>query len=335
MATYNSGALVEETLRSLLAQTLTDFELIIVDDASTDDTVERIRAFDDPRIRFIRNAHNVGVANTRNIGLDAARGEYLAPCDHDDLSLPERLEEQVRFLDAHPGILLVGAGIFTLKADRLDKDPLPPASHHLIRWMLMMRSPLVHSAICLRVDAMRRHGLRYDPKYDFGDDFDLYHRAAEVGRLAGMDRRLVKYRLHGNNASLVRGAEMHARGITLLASAHRKYLGIALPQQELEALWRVVSSGHAPHSEAEAKEVGCALTRLLDAHLAMVTHTALEKAEVEREASLLWWEVVRRARRVLGKPLNDLRASFPGLCKSRPPLLKRLRARVKDALVRR
>src|SRR5262245_31351165 len=103
MATYNPGALVEETLRSLLRQTLTDFERLIVDDASTDDTVARICQFQDRRIRLIRNARNVGVANARNIGLDAARGDYLAPCDHDDLSLPERLEQQVRFLDAHPG----------------------------------------------------------------------------------------------------------------------------------------------------------------------------------------------------------------------------------------
>src|SRR5262245_41059871 len=92
MATHNPGTLIEETLRSLFAQTLADCELIIVDDASTDDSAERIRRYDDPRIRLIRNSRNMGVANARNIGLDAARGEYVAPCDHDGLSSPDRLE---------------------------------------------------------------------------------------------------------------------------------------------------------------------------------------------------------------------------------------------------
>src|SRR5262245_36138963 len=215
MATHNPGTLVEETLRSLLAQPLTDFELIVVDDASTDDTVERIGRYDDPRIRLIRNSSDAGVANARNIGLDAARGEYLAPCDHDGLSSPDRLEQQVRYLEEHPRVLLVAAGTRTLRGDRLARDPLPPVSHHLIHWTLMTRSPLVHSAICLRTEAMRRHGLRYDPQYDFGDDFDLYHRAAEVGKLAGMNLRLVTCRLHGNNASRMRAGEMNARGITL------------------------------------------------------------------------------------------------------------------------
>src|SRR5438034_11530990 len=93
-AAYNASAFIAETIEGILGQTFGDFELIVVDDASTDDTLERIAQFKDPRIRVIHNTVNVGVARARNIGVEAATGEYLAANDHDDVSLPNRLAKQ-------------------------------------------------------------------------------------------------------------------------------------------------------------------------------------------------------------------------------------------------
>ena len=98
--TYNAAGFIGDTLRALLAQTWRDFELIVVDDASTDGTVDAVSAFDDPRIRLIRNARNLGVAAARNVGLDAARGEYLIANDHDDISLPRASRGRWRFSTA-------------------------------------------------------------------------------------------------------------------------------------------------------------------------------------------------------------------------------------------
>src|SRR5512146_2439112 len=102
MPVYNSAPYLREAVDSILAQTFTDFEFIIVDDGSSDETPQILDGYGDARIRRLRNERNMGVVPTLNCGLAAARGRYVARHDADDISLPTRLEQQVRFLDTHP-----------------------------------------------------------------------------------------------------------------------------------------------------------------------------------------------------------------------------------------
>jgi glycosyltransferase involved in cell wall biosynthesis len=109
MPAYNAALYLREAVDSVLKQTCTDFELIVVDDASTDETATILASYDDPRIRVHRFASNGGVSRARNMGLEMARGEYVALQDADDLSYPERLEKQILYLDSHPQVAAVGS----------------------------------------------------------------------------------------------------------------------------------------------------------------------------------------------------------------------------------
>jgi glycosyltransferase involved in cell wall biosynthesis len=336
VCTYNAATLVGETLRALLAQTFPDFELIVVDDASTDATANVVEALRDPRIRLLRNARNLGVAGSRNVGLDAARGEYVFANDHDDLSLPTRVACQVRFLDRNPDVLLAAAGTFTLRGGRRRADPLPPAAHALIRWRLMTQNPICHSTLALRAAPLRALGLRYDPACDFGDDFDLCHRIAAAGRVACLPQRLVAYRLHDSNASRLHAERMHRRGRRMLADAHRRFIGLALEPAEFDALWRLVTCFNAAESADELHLAGNALERALSAYLGAVpTLAAAERDAVVRAAAWQWWEAVNRAAHLLGPAILAAYRERAALSAYTPGVAETLRRAAARTLRRR
>ena len=333
--TFNAAEFIGDTLRALRAQTWQDFELIVVDDASTDGTADTVDAFGDPRIRLIRNARNLGVAAARNVGLDAARGEYLIANDHDDISLPTRIARQVAFLDSHPDVLLVAAGTATLHGERRRPDPPPPGTHALIRWRLMTQNPICHSTLAMRLPRLRDLGLRYDPACDFGDDFELCHRIAAAGRVASLPDCLVLYRLHATNASKLHGERMNERGRRMLAAAHARFLGLTLPAAEFDALWRVVTSFNAAPSAEALHLAGAALERALSAFIArMPDLDAADRDDVVRAASQQWWDAVNRAVNLLGPEILPAYAERPALATYRPGLGEIVRRSV-GRLVRR
>jgi glycosyltransferase involved in cell wall biosynthesis len=333
--TYNSAGLVGETVRALLAQTWHDFELIVVDDASTDGTAEVVAAQADPRIRLIRNTRNVGVAAARNIGMDAARGEYLFANDHDDVSLPTRLARQVAYLDRHPEALLVATGTYTVEGDRRRPDAPPPATHALIRWKLMTQNPICHSTLAMRLPRLRALGLRYDPACDFGDDFELCHRIADAGPVAALPERLVAYRLHAANASRLHADRMNERGRRMLAHAHRRFLDLELDAGEFDALWRLVTSFHAAPSVDSLHLAGAALERTLVAFLArMTSFSPAERDGVVRAASQQWWDTVNRAANLLGPGVLECYAERPALAAYMPGTLEHWRRTVGRVLRR-
>ena len=325
---YNAAAFIDATIASILAQTYRDFELIVVDDASSDATVERVAAFGDPRIRVIRNPTNIGVANTRNVGVDAASGEYLAMNDHDDLSLPTRLERQVEFLDERRDVLLAATGIYSLRDRKRTAEEMPPSAHHVLRWRLMTHSPVCHSSICVRLAEMRRAALRYDPSCDFGDDFDLYHRTADAGRIATLQARLVVYRWHANNASYLRNAEMNARGARMLKRAHENYLGLRLDDEAFDALWRVFTTFAPAPSQQELRAAGHTLATLLARYVAVMKLERSEREDVERSASRQWWQAISRSAGTLGAAAFSEFGRTQAVSRFPPPFAQRLRSRL-------
>ncbi len=128
LCVYNQAAYVAEAIASILGQTLTDLELIIVDNGSTDSSPEVVHSFTDPRIRYVRNERNLGHAGSLNRGRALARGRYLAIMDSDDISLPERLARQADFLDAHPDVAMCGSWVETFGArTEVRRFPTEPA----------------------------------------------------------------------------------------------------------------------------------------------------------------------------------------------------------------
>jgi glycosyltransferase involved in cell wall biosynthesis len=232
MAVHDGASYVAEAIESILAQTWRDFEFLILDDASTDATAEIVRRFSDPRIRLLQNDRNLGLAATLNRGLREARGQLIARQDDDDLSEPSRLARQVGFLQAHPGVALVGAQGWSIGPrkqtyGRID-TPLESGS---IRWGALFLNPIVHSAVLFRravfLDALGG----YDESYDCCQDYELWTRATERYALRNLPQRLVRRRVHARSVSHTR-AQLGAR---LSGQVLQRLLPQLAPGQEFTA----------------------------------------------------------------------------------------------------
>ncbi len=151
MSVYNGEKYLREAIDSILGQTFKDFEFLIIDDGSTDSSVEIIRSYADPRIRLIQNEENIGLSRSLNKGLKLARGEYIARMDADDISLPRRLAAQVGLLDKQPDIGLVGTSIQLIDCDgeRMHVHRVP-TTHAQILWALCFTTPLAHPSVVFR-----------------------------------------------------------------------------------------------------------------------------------------------------------------------------------------
>ncbi|MBS1940255.1 MAG: glycosyltransferase family 2 protein [Bacteroidetes bacterium] len=198
MTLYNKGPYVEEAVRSVLAQTFADFELLVVDDASTDGGLDIVKAIGDPRIRILENAENTGRAAAANRGYDAASGEYIAVLDGDDVMFPERLAKQVAFMDSHPLIGISGGACQVLGEQ--GRSGHWPAADPECRAGLLFGDALLYGTAIMRRDVVEAHRLRCNTAWRWpGMDYLFtlsFHAFTRYGNLA---EPLIAYRMGRNN----------------------------------------------------------------------------------------------------------------------------------------
>ena len=193
---YNVEAFIQDTIESLLRQTFQDFELLVLDDCSTDATVERVRAMQDDRIRLILNPLNIGRAGTDNAALEHVRGESIAKMDGDDLCHPTRLARQVAYLDAHPDINVVGSFMQNFgHSNYLNRYPTAPADAQVLTLFTL---PTGNPSAMLRASLFREQGLRYDATLRQTEDYDFCARYIRQLRVATIPEPLVQYRVPAN-----------------------------------------------------------------------------------------------------------------------------------------
>jgi len=203
MSNHNGGAFLAPTVRSILNQTYRDFEFLILDDGSTDDSRDQLRRFaaEDPRVRLVEQ-DNVGLTPTLNRGLHLATGELVARMDSDDLAAPDRLAKQVAFMDAHPDVVLLG-GAYDLidEAGRRLHVMRPPTDDAALQeHCLSGRTPICHPLAMFRREAALGVG-GYDESYKVAQDLDLWLRLGEMGKLACLPDVLLGYRMHAGSVS--------------------------------------------------------------------------------------------------------------------------------------
>jgi glycosyltransferase involved in cell wall biosynthesis len=196
MSVYNGQQYLREAIASILAQTLQDFEFLIVDDGSTDKSREVILSYDDARIQLFENQGNLGLSRSLNMGLEMAKGEYIARQDADDISEPERLAKQVAFLESHPEVALLGTWYKKIDSEGnfIGKRELP-CDYTEIRWSLLFFCPFIHSAVMLRKDAVLKQIGFYNEALAYSLDYELWHRIACRLSVANLDKYLVRYRI--------------------------------------------------------------------------------------------------------------------------------------------
>lgn len=200
MPVYNTAPYLREAIDSILNQTFADFEFLIIDDASTDGSIEIVKSYDDPRIRFFEKPGNTGYTNSLNMGLETARGEYIARMDSDDISLPERLAKQVSFMNAHPEVGMCGSWIQTFDKTSL-KIIQYPISHECISSKLFFSNQFAHPSVFIRKKIILEKNLSYDYQMEPTEDYDLWVRLARLTCLANLPEVLVLYRSHQKQVS--------------------------------------------------------------------------------------------------------------------------------------
>ncbi|WP_405325649.1 glycosyltransferase family 2 protein [Leeuwenhoekiella sp. LLG6367-2.1] len=198
---FNAEKFIKDCIDSILAQTYSNFELIIIDDCSNDSSVDIIRSYTDKRIKLILKPINTGYTESLNQGLAIAHGLFIARMDADDISMPNRFELQVNFLRKNSSVAICGTDANILGANFKFNFP---ESYEAIKINLLFGSSLIHPTIMGRGDILKKYG--YDSSLEPAEDYDLFTRVALDHPLINLSERLLNYRVHNNQTSNMRSA---------------------------------------------------------------------------------------------------------------------------------
>lgn len=282
MTLYNKGPFVAEAIQSVLAQSFADFELLLVDDASTDDGPMRAKAIGDPRIHLLESAINTGRPAAANRGYDAARGEYIAVLDADDKMHPERLAKQVAFMEAHPEVGALGswaenfggrAGVIKL-----------PAGDRGCRGQMLFGMPVLYPASMIRHQVLREHGLRCNPDWHLpGMDRLFMLDIGQHAEYANLQEVLTYYRVGEQN---MRHGRNNAKDMEVLYRELFRRYGIPATDREIALQTALHPDVNPPPPNArEVREIGAWIKRLARYNR---DHGLFPVAEFERELDRRW-----------------------------------------------
>ena len=230
---YNREKYIGEAMNSVLAQTFTDFELLVIDDGSTDRSRAIVQSYSDSRIRLYCNDTNEGIPKTRNRAVELARGEYLAFLDSDDWACPKRFAKQVTFLESHPECAAVGAWIEWMNAAGrpLGRFQRKPVLSNEIAAQRLFRQGITNSATMARTVVLREYG--YREEYVVSEDFDLWSRITANHKLATLPEVLVRCRVHENRVTYEQSHRAKSMRLSIYA-AQLRALGVPFTDIDLE-----------------------------------------------------------------------------------------------------
>lgn len=229
--TYNCAKFLSDALSSTLQQEFQDFELIIIDDGSTDNTVDIVRRFQDDRVRYIRNPFNRGMVYSLNRGIDLARGEFIARLDADDVILGDRFSKQVKFLESNLEFGMVGSWYHTINgAGDLIGSRETSQDDETLSLLLFFQNQFAHSAVMMRSEIAR--ALKYDKRFAYCEDHELWFRISEISKISNIQDFHLLYRWHSTNTCLQNQRQLNANLISLF-SRELKKIGVAHSDDDL------------------------------------------------------------------------------------------------------
>ncbi len=304
MSVYNGELYLAEAIESILEQSFTNFEFIIVDDGSTDDSIEIIEQYAeaDKRIRTVFLNENRGLANALNYGLAHAEGQYIARMDSDDISLPTRFEQQINYLEEHPHIGLLGS-----RMQVVDKRKTPlfefdvPLEHSLIVWNIFFGRTFAHPSVMIRREIIESVK-GYNASLTAAQDVDLWARLVGLTTFCNLQDKLVIYRTH-DRATSVGKAEQQNKVLQDTARNLLMTLWGDVSDDTVERFFHV-RSGQSQFSMRELEIITAEMTRLakslLDTGWIVDDEMPLIVSEMERRINLAeprrrkFWDLWRK-----------------------------------------
>jgi len=263
MPVYNAAPHLHDAVGSILGQGFADFELLAVDDCSTDRSVEILASFDDPRIRLVRCAERVRLSGALNRGMAEARGGVVARMDADDLSRPGRLEQQVAYLRARPGLAVCGTWIRRFGSGRACVE-LYPAGCDRVRAHALFNTPFAHPTVMLRREWFARHGLAYDGAFYPTEDYELWSRVLDLFPCDNIRTALLDYRVHGSSLTGADWSEMD-RQASRVSDARLRKLGLDVTADR-SRFHRDLAMGRLPAEPAAVDAAGRWLCEILESN---------------------------------------------------------------------
>lgn len=199
---YNGEKYLGETIQSILDQTYTNFEFIILNDCSTDDSEKIIMSFNDVRIRYYKNESNLKLIQTLNKGIALSKGKYLVRIDADDIAHLNRIEIQVDFLEKNPDYIVVGSNVQLIKNNQLVEEFIEYFEHDVdIKFAMTLYCPFIHPSVILRKAVLVECQITFDSSYIHAEDYALWIKLSKYGKFHNINQVLLKYRIHDDQIS--------------------------------------------------------------------------------------------------------------------------------------
>lgn len=233
MSAYNASAYLREAIDSILGQTYSHFEFIIINDGSSDETESIIHSYTDKRIVYTKNETNLGLIASLNKGLKLAKGEFIARMDADDIALENRLSEQVRVFGNYPKAVIIGSDYYSLSKNKLSTHTNKDDSDYL-KAVLMFSTCFCHPTVMMR-NIFKKVDIEYRKEYVHAEDYKMWTDLVKQGEFHNVNQPLLKYRSHDSQI----GAKYHEAQLLISARIRNEYLnelGFKLSNEEIRVL---------------------------------------------------------------------------------------------------
>lgn len=285
---YNASAFLKEAIESILNQTFRDFELLIINDGSTDDSENIILRFGDPRIRYIKNEKNLRLIATLNKGIELSSGKYIARMDADDISLPERLQIQYDFMEQNPEVALCGSWYEAIGSrERLVKYV---SGHQPIMLKMLYQCHLCHPSVMIRKRSLDNFSPKFESSFLHAEDYEFFTRIGETYQLDNIQRVLLKYRLHESSVSISNKQIQDDNSIRVKQHLFQK-IGLNVSKEELE-IFRKISEHNYERTKPFLEQSKQLLENMIEAN---ETSQFFEPQFLRKSLSAFWFHTCYNA----------------------------------------
>jgi glycosyltransferase involved in cell wall biosynthesis len=289
MSVHNGETYLAQAMDSILSQSFSSFEFLVINDASTDDTARILGDYAkrESRICLLSNQKNMGLAWSLNRGLEQANGQYIARMDADDISLPLRLEKQFSYMEEHPGVGVIGTAVEIIDAaGQVICQRMYPSDPIVIRWRLALENPLCHPTVMIRRSVLQ--DASYNSNLHTAQDYDLWCRLGLRTSFANLPQPLLRFRKHGANLTYTKGGEQRENSLQISQNYIKHFLGTLVPDEVVNDLWE-----RGALSSKLALETAQLMEGLARAILAETTWSEAERKVLRRHVARWIFERAR------------------------------------------